>query len=535
MLKLKLKKRGFTLCLACVLPVLLVLSACQPIQVPTQPAASGMIPWSQLSTEMKIANAMSGGPMAIARAATILDWPTAEGDDWHVLREGTNRWTCFTDDADFLYPTPAVDPMCLDDVWVEWNDALINGREPVLNAPGIAYMYQGGATVNNDDPFASGPPEGMTVQSGVPHIMLIVPGGLEPNDFASEMHKGMPFIMFGETVYEHVMVPIVAHTLTAPDPSDRIANAMSAGPMEIAQDATILEWPTEPDASWTVLREGTNGWTCLPDDNVMTPSTLTNDPMCLDAVWLEWLTASLEGREPQITRPGIGYMFQGGSIGDNEDPMMMTPPEGQEWQIDPPHVMVIYPEPLDVDAWSHDAQSGEPYIMFGGTPFEHLMIPVDPVLFNGTAEAAMAPMAATQSAVAADPAAEQANFVEAALALEEAYQAEDLETVVNFYAENAISYAPGFPSDVGQEAIRGVYQDYFETYELTRDFQLVDVTINGDFATRTAEWTQILNPRDGSETITEVGRCVLGWQKVEGEWKVIWEIWNTYDDLPSQP
>jgi ketosteroid isomerase-like protein len=51
----------------------------------------------------------------------------------------------------------------------------------------------------------------------------------------------------------------------------------------------------------------------------------------------------------------------------------------------------------------------------------------------------------------------------------------------------------------------------------------------GDYATRTGEWTQVLTPTDGGEPITEVGRCVVAFKKVAGEWKVAWEIWNTFE------
>ncbi len=58
-------------------------------------------------------------------------------------------------------------------------------------------------------------------------------------------------------------------------------------------------------------------------------------------------------------------------------------PEGGEWQIDPPHIMILSPGGFDENAWSHDHASGGPYIMFGGTPYEHLMIPVEPVVVGG--------------------------------------------------------------------------------------------------------------------------------------------------------
>lgn len=40
---------------------------------------------------------------------------------------------------------------------------------------------------------------------------------------------------------------------------EKIADAMSAGPASITQDATILEWPSETGGDFRVLREGTNG------------------------------------------------------------------------------------------------------------------------------------------------------------------------------------------------------------------------------------------------------------------------------------
>jgi len=43
-----------------------------------------------------------------------------------------------------------------------------------------------------------------------------------------------------------------------------IANAESAGPDAIAKHATILAWPTTPGGELVVLREGNNGWTCMP-------------------------------------------------------------------------------------------------------------------------------------------------------------------------------------------------------------------------------------------------------------------------------
>jgi ketosteroid isomerase-like protein len=133
-----------------------------------------------------------------------------------------------------------------------------------------------------------------------------------------------------------------------------------------------------------------------------------------------------------------------------------------------------------------------------------------------------------QSAGQASALSAEEQFIQVAMELEEAYQQKDLARVVSFYADDAISQPPGLPNDMGKEAIKVAYQALFDGYNIKRDFHLANVDISGDFATRTGEWTQVLTPIDGGEPITEVGRCVLGFKKVDGEWKVAWEIWNTF-------
>ena len=72
-------------------------------------------------------------------------------------------------------------------------------------------------------------------------------------------------------------------------------------------------------------------------------------------------------------------MLQGGSVADNDDPSVTEPAAGAEWQIDPPHVMIVSPEPLDRPVF-HRYHAGGPWVMCGGTPFEHIMVPLtDPV------------------------------------------------------------------------------------------------------------------------------------------------------------
>lgn len=102
---------------------------------------------------------------------------------------------------------------------------------------------------------------------------------------------------------------------------------------------------------------------------------------------------------------------------------------------------------------------------------------------------------------------------------------------MNVFAEDAVSIAPGYPPTMGKEAIEGDFRSFFEEYELEREFTLVSYEFDGDDGTRLGEWTQVVTPKAGGDSFTEVGHCILGFKKTDGEWKEVWEIWNYVDEM----
>ena len=156
------------------------------------------------------------------------------------------------------------------------------------------------------------------------------------------------------------------------DVAAKIENARSAAPSSISANATILDNALDDAGAFVVLREGSNDWSCFPDF----PASPGNDPQCLDQTWLDWLYAFFAGEEPNVTVPGLAYMLQGGSDPSNTDPLATEPAAGEEWVSSPPHVMLLLPNELDQTVFSTDHDSGEPYVMWAGTPYEHIMMPV---------------------------------------------------------------------------------------------------------------------------------------------------------------
>jgi hypothetical protein len=160
-------------------------------------------------TQAKIDEALSAGPAALVANATILDYEMDDAGNFVVLREGSNDWTCFPNDP----RTPGMDPMCVDQTWMGWVQAYVAGEDPDTQTVGLAYMLRGGSDASNIDPFAAGPEEGNEWITSPAHVMVIMPGDIDQNIFSTDPLSGGPWIMYAGTPYEHVMMPVDAHTM----------------------------------------------------------------------------------------------------------------------------------------------------------------------------------------------------------------------------------------------------------------------------------------------------------------------------------
>ena len=152
----------------------------------------------------------------------------------------------------------------------------------------------------------------------------------------------------------------------------KIENALSAAPAAIAANATVLDWAAEPGGAMAELRPGTNGWTCMPD----VPTSPGEDPMCLDGPWMQWAAGWMSQTKPTVTGVGVAYMLKGGSDASNTDPFATQADPTTGWINSGPHVMIVVPDPAMLDGLTTDHTSGGPYVMWQGTPYAHIMVPV---------------------------------------------------------------------------------------------------------------------------------------------------------------
>jgi hypothetical protein len=330
--------------------------------------------------EEAIADALSAGPAAITAHATVLAWPTEEGGDFRVLREGNNGWWC-------IASTPGAsalglqDPTCDDATWLEFERAFLEGRDPMIDRVGIAYMLSGDAGLSNIDPFATEPTDDNEWHVSGPHIMVLVPDASMLEGFPTDPHSGGPYVMFAGTPYAHIMVPVTvelaAADATAPTDAAKLDDALRAAPPGLRDLATVLDWPAGEGAEFRVLREGGEEWVCMT-----TPTPAWEPGMrkafCDDAVWQAWGAAFEAGEAPIVERVGISYSLSFDAEGSNTDPSAQGRTGDNDWHDIGPHVAILVPDPSLYESFSGDAHGGGPYVMYPGTPYAHIMVPVAP-------------------------------------------------------------------------------------------------------------------------------------------------------------
>jgi ketosteroid isomerase-like protein len=129
---------------------------------------------------------------------------------------------------------------------------------------------------------------------------------------------------------------------------------------------------------------------------------------------------------------------------------------------------------------------------------------------------------------ASDPAQAQAEdeFRAVVLAKERAFYTGDYQTHISFYADNVIGMGPGAPDSVGKAAVTGGQPAYLENNQIIGRFTLKNIWVSGDYATRHGEWEEVVMPKGGGPAEHHIGRCFLGWQKIDGEWKVVSQMVN---------
>jgi hypothetical protein len=140
-----------------------------------------------------------------------------------------------------------------------------------------------------------------------------------------------------------------------------------AAPAAVLKGAAILNMGA--DGQMKVIQAGTNGWTCMDPGGA---------PMCADESAMEWAKA-WKSKGPAPQKLGFIYMLNGDNGASNTDPFATEETRDNNWIKTGSHVMIVGAEAKSMmQGYPRDAKPDptKPYVMWPGTPYEHLMLPV---------------------------------------------------------------------------------------------------------------------------------------------------------------
>ena len=103
----------------------------------------------------------------------------------------------------------------------------------------------------------------------------------------------------------------------------------------------------------------------------------TGEPMCLDKEWKTWGEAWMTKKDPpQPKSVGVAYMLRGDNGASNTDPYATKPTPDNQWVVSGPHIMILPTDRSQLDAYPTDPNTGGPWVMWKGTQYAHIMVPV---------------------------------------------------------------------------------------------------------------------------------------------------------------
>jgi uncharacterized protein (TIGR02246 family) len=111
-------------------------------------------------------------------------------------------------------------------------------------------------------------------------------------------------------------------------------------------------------------------------------------------------------------------------------------------------------------------------------------------------------------------------------AYRDALNASDVSKVLPLYTDDGIFMPSNAPSAIGQEQVKASYEFVFKSIQLSIEFYIDEVVVNGDYAfARTISRGTTLIHASG-QMVAEENRELFVLQKVNGQWKIARYMFN---------
>jgi hypothetical protein len=179
------------------------------------------------------------------------------------------------------------------------------------------------------------------------------------------MTRALAILFVTSSIVGSVSIAYAQHAMM--DDKELMTKLKDAAPARILEHATVMNMGA--DGKMKVIKQGDNGWTCMDPGGA---------PMCADKAAMEWAEA-WQNKGPAPQKLGFIYMLNGDNGASNTDPYATKESPDNNWVKTGPHVMIVGAEAKGMmQAYPRDAKAADPqkpYVMWPGTPYEHLMLP----------------------------------------------------------------------------------------------------------------------------------------------------------------
>ena len=126
-------------------------------------------------------------------------------------------------------------------------------------------------------------------------------------------------------------------------------------------------------------------------------------------------------------------------------------------------------------------------------------------------------------------------FIRASVkAMEAGVVAGDADKAAGMYASDASFMPPNEPAVKGIDAIRKWFAGMLAAGKVKLDINPDDVLVSGDLAVERGTWAISLMPTGATTAATDHGKYIVVWQKRDGKWQAVNDIFNSDVPLPKK-
>lgn len=113
-----------------------------------------------------------------------------------------------------------------------------------------------------------------------------------------------------------------------------------------------------------------------------------------------------------------------------------------------------------------------------------------------------------------------------------AARAGNVDGMMAIYADDAVLMPPNFPAFRGRDAVRQFWSGFLAAGQIDATVAADRVIQSGDLAVEIGHYNLKITPKGGGAPIEDNGKFTLTWQRRGGQWKGIYDIFNS--DRPAR-